>query len=340
MNKIEDPLYTPIQVTSPDKIGPYLLKDKIGEGGFSHIRFAINVLTNQKLVCKIIPKRLLMEKNMESSLENEVAVLKKLDHNCTVHFYDLHYDTLNYYIMMEYCRGKTLLEFINESPKLSEGAVRVIFKKIAEAVKYIHDLGIVHRDLKPENILVNGNDVKLVDFGLAQYCSCDIDTKCGSLSYLAPEVLSQNTFNPYAADVWSLGIILYSMAFGHLPWTTRTPKELANQILRNQYFIPFGVSEPLKQLIENILNPNPEKRFNIQEILNSEWMTSFTPDQPVEVMEKIPSIVCPKIHTKIVKSNHIRIPSIDGKNLLKLTKRVPDRIALNKYHRRNLSNLF
>ena len=258
---------------APNKVGPYLLKHPIGRGSFSLVKLAVNTETNEQVACKIIPKKRLLHCGLDDRFEREIRILQKLKHTCICQLLDILKDTLNYYVILELCPGGTLLTKIVKEKRLSEDVSKVIFKQIVDALKYIHDFGIVHRDLKPENVLINdGIHVKVIDFGLSNFQDKICTTNCGSASYASPECISQPQYDGKKSDMWSLGVILYTMLNGHLPWTKRNEKQLVRQILTGEYFVPANVSDAAQSLIRGLISVDVEKRWTIDQVLACEWL--------------------------------------------------------------------
>jgi serine/threonine protein kinase len=149
-----------------------------------------------------------------------------------------------------------------------------MFLNIAEAIRFIHGKNIVHRDLKPDNVLLD--DVyapKLADFGLCSLSKSGklLRTPCGSPLYAPPEILINQGYEGKSADIWSLGILLYTMVTGTLPWTTDNRIQLFEQIKRADIDIPAHLSPALQDLLANMLQRDPTRRYSIEEVLESPW---------------------------------------------------------------------
>ncbi|OHT02539.1 hypothetical protein TRFO_30261 [Tritrichomonas foetus] len=219
----------------------------------------------------------------------EAAVMSKLDHPNIAKFYGIVEDSERYYLFMEYCEGQTLLDLINNCDEaLPTITARHIFRQIIRAVSYLHEQGFCHRDIKPENIIIDScHRIKLIDFGfstpLKKY---DPETQtettnflssfCGSLYYVAPEVLMQNPYDGSLADVWSLGVVLYAMVFGRLPFEG-TASEIEHQIFSFQFeimknsFIPWACQD----LISKMLVIDASERITTEQIKNHTWINGF-----------------------------------------------------------------
>lgn len=150
---------------------------------------------------------------------------------------------------------------------------------MVDALEYLHEINVVHRDLKPENILLTkGDNIKIIDFGLSSQYDTNkyLNTACGSPSYAAPEMIAGKAYNPLKVDIWSLGITLYAMVCGFLPFEDPDQQILYKRIMLGSFMIPKYISEPLKDLLNKILNTNPENRYNLQNIRDHEWFNQIS----------------------------------------------------------------
>ena len=254
-------------------INNYVLKKTIGKGTFGKVKLAIFKPTNQFFAIKILNKEKI-KKIMISTKFKENKIIEKLNHLNIVNVIKIIEDNEYYYIVMEYCNGGELFDYIVKKQRLSVDESSIFFYQIINGVEYIHSQGYAHRDLKPENILIlkknNKNILKIIDFGLShEYNENDGDflkTKCGSPSYAAPELIKGKLYNGFKIDIWCCGIILYAMLCGYLPFEGDTNKILFKNIIECKPEIPNFLNKDAKKLILDILNPNPEKRISIEEI--------------------------------------------------------------------------
>lgn len=201
--------------------------------------------------------------------------MQEMRHPRIVHLYDIFADSINYYILMEYCPNGELLSHIVARKKLPECEAKSFFKDILDGVKFMHSFNIAHRDLKPENILIDAEGhAKISDFGLAKYVGPTgiTSTSCGSPCYASPEVLSGSKYNAKITDMWSSGVILYAMVTGQLPWTRRNQMQLYQQIRKCHYHVPSYVSPECNNLIKGLICLNPEKRLTVDQALEHPWM--------------------------------------------------------------------
>lgn len=178
------------------------------------------------------------------------------------------------FLIMEYASGGELFDHIVLKKRLTEPEACRFFQQIISGLEYLHKLGTVHRDLKPENLLLDHKkDIKIVDFGLSNTYSEGelLKTPCGSPCYAAPEMIAGKQYSGMLVDVWSSGIILYAMVCGFLPFDDQNNDILYKKITEGKYTIPNFVSDSVKDLIKRILNNDPNKRFNIEQIKNHPW---------------------------------------------------------------------
>ena len=183
---------------------------------------------------------------------------------------------------MEYCPNGELFSQIVAKKRLPESEARLFFKNILDGVLFIHSCNIAHRDLKPENILIDAEGhAKISDFGLSKYVGDAglTSTSCGSPCYVSPDVLTGKEYDAKKSDMWSCGVILYTMVTGLLPWTRRNQVELFQQIRNCQYRVPAYVSPECSNLIKSLMNPDPEKRLSAEEALNHPFMEATTSEE-------------------------------------------------------------
>ena len=249
-------------------INEYAIKETIGKGAFSKVKLGINKLTGEKVAIKIIDKKKLKINSENKRIEREINIIKKLNHINIVKIVQIKEDMNNIYIIMEYIENNLFYYILNKK-YLSEQESSFYFFQLISGIDFIHSQGIVHRDLKPENILITKNKIlKIIDFGLSNYFSKGnlLSTLCGSPSYTAPEVILGNKYDGFASDIWTIGIILYIMICGHLPFEEYDNKILFKKIIKCKIEYPKYIPNNIKNLLQKILVANPDKRINIKEI--------------------------------------------------------------------------
>ena len=262
-------------VILPVRIGPYTFRETIGEGGFSVVKLVKRDDTHEDFVCKIVPKTRLLRGNLEPQLEMEIRINQQIDHPGVVSVIDILKDHFNYYIIMEYCSAGDLFNYIVSRGHIEEEEAKPILYQILETIQFLHKMRVTHRDLKPENILINSEGhIKLSDFGLSRFLGSDhlAHTPCGSPYYASPECMSGLPYNGLVSDMWSVGVILFAMLTGNIPWTKRNVAGLMEQIRKGAYTIPESVSPEARSLISGLMEVDPMKRLGIEAALRHPWL--------------------------------------------------------------------
>lgn len=264
-----------LQIIEPKQVGPYVFKATVGDGAFSVVKLVCNVDTEKYFACKIVPKSRLSTTHLEKRFETEIRIDQQMHHPGIVELIDLLKDENNYYVIMEFCPNGELFQFIVERVKLNESDAKKLLVQILETLKYVHDQGVSHRDLKPENLLIDTfGRVKISDFGLSRFMDSNglVNTPCGSPCYASPECISGKPYDGKTTDVWSIGVILYAMLTGQLPWTKRNQTQLFKQIKSGDFSIPQGLTDEASDLILKLMTVDNTKRITIEEALMHPWL--------------------------------------------------------------------
>ncbi|KAK4474864.1 hypothetical protein MN116_001977, partial [Schistosoma mekongi] len=208
-------------------------------------------------------------------LFREVRVLKSLNHPNIIKLLEVIESEKHLYLVMEYASGGEVFDYLVSHGKMNEKDARCKFRQIVSAVQYCHQKMIVHRDLKAENLLLDAElNIKIADFGFSNYFSNSqkLDTFCGSPPYAAPELFLGRKYEGPEVDVWSLGVILYTLVSGTLPFDGKNLKELRERVLRGTYRVPYYMTHECEMLLKKMLVLNPAKRISLQEVMNDPWM--------------------------------------------------------------------
>ena len=259
----------------PLKFGKYEYIRTIGHGSFSAVVLCKHSYTKELYACKVVSRALLNEERIFDRFEQEVRVLQSFDHPNIVHVETIVFTEEYIYLVMEYCSHGELFRYIVQHGMLDEPELRRMFKQICSALAFVHNHNIAHRDLKPENILLDKDlNPKLADFGLCHATSAQklLTTPCGSPFYAPPEIIRNDVYDGKKADIWSLGVVLYTMATGSLPWTETNQTQLFLQIEEADINIPAALSPPLQQLLGMMLQREPWRRPTCKEILELPWL--------------------------------------------------------------------
>uniref|UniRef100_A0A8C7MXI4 Calcium/calmodulin-dependent protein kinase 1Da n=1 Tax=Oncorhynchus kisutch TaxID=8019 RepID=A0A8C7MXI4_ONCKI len=252
-------------------------------GAFSEVLLAQERSTGKMFAVKCIPKKAL--KGKESSIENEINVLRKIKHENIVALEDIYESSNHLYLIMQLVSGGELFDRIVEKGFYTEKDASTLIRQVLDAVDYLHKLGIVHRDLKPENLLYfNPQDeskIMISDFGLSKMeGSGDVmSTACGTPGYVAPEVLAQKPYSK-AVDCWSIGVIAYILLCGYPPFYDENDSKLFEQILKADYEFdaPYwdDISDSAKDFIGSLMEKDPAKRFTCDQALGHPWIAGDT----------------------------------------------------------------
>ncbi|XP_060102500.1 serine/threonine-protein kinase MARK1 isoform X3 [Heteronotia binoei] len=255
-------------------IGNYRLLKTIGKGNFAKVKLARHVLTGREVAVKIIDKTQLNPTSLQK-LFREVRIMKILNHPNIVKLFEVIETEKTLYLVMEYASGGEVFDYLVAHGRMKEKEARAKFRQIVSAVQYCHQKCIVHRDLKAENLLLDGDmNIKIADFGFSNEFTIGnkLDTFCGSPPYAAPELFQGKKYDGPEVDVWSLGVILYTLVSGSLPFDGQNLKELRERVLRGKYRIPFYMSTDCENLLKKLLVLNPVKRGSLEQIMKDRWM--------------------------------------------------------------------
>lgn len=260
----------------------YNICEQLGHGKFSTVYRVIYKSTGEEFAVKVVDKTKLGSQEREL-LRSEIAILRLLRHQHVIYLKDVSDTRDSLYIVMELVRGGELYDLITQVRRLSEAHTHKIISQLLEIVAYLHKCGIIHRDIKPENILLTDKTedatIKLTDFGLSTLCGPTelLTQPCGTLAYVAPEVLTLQGYNQ-KADVWSIGVIMYLLLRGRLPFSVKQPETMD---LEHHYTLRFegayweNVSTSAKNLISRMLQVDPDKRISVFEALDHIWIKNF-----------------------------------------------------------------
>ncbi|XP_068624417.1 serine/threonine-protein kinase MARK2-like isoform X3 [Battus philenor] len=285
-------------------IGKYKLLKTIGKGNFAKVKLAKHVPTGKEVAIKIIDKTQLNPGSLQK-LFREVRIMKMLDHPNIVKLFQVIETEKTLYLVMEYASGGEVFDYLVLHGRMKEKEARAKFRQIVSAVQYCHQKRIIHRDLKAENLLLDGEmNIKIADFGFSNEFTpgSKLDTFCGSPPYAAPELFQGKKYDGPEVDVWSLGVILYTLVSGSLPFDGSTLRELRERVLRGKYRIPFYMSTDCENLLKKFLVLNPAKRASLENIMRDKWMNTgyeddelrpyIEPQQDFKDHKRIEALVC------------------------------------------------
>ncbi|KAL6060960.1 calcium calmodulin-dependent protein kinase type 1G [Balamuthia mandrillaris] len=282
----EEEMENPITPGSVDDF--YKFGKEIGKGGFSVVYKATKKSTGEKFAIKRIQKD---EEGVDIELlKREIYIMKKVNHPNILKLFEVYEDEDYFFLVLELVEGLELFDKIVDRGNYSESDAANIVRQILEAVKYLHEEGIVHRDLKPENLLSAGDGenevVKVADFGFAKnFGEEKLVTSCGSPGYVAPEVLTEDSYTN-AVDMWSVGVIVYILLSGYPPFYDESPPKIFKKITEAKYDFDDPVWEDIsdlaKDLIKKLLVKDPEERLTASKCLKHPWIAGQAEDRDVK----------------------------------------------------------
>uniref|UniRef100_A0A8C1AX31 Maternal embryonic leucine zipper kinase n=1 Tax=Cyprinus carpio carpio TaxID=630221 RepID=A0A8C1AX31_CYPCA len=277
-------------LSMPQLLKHYEVYETIGSGGFAKVKLGIHILTGEKVAIKIMEKKDLGDDLPRVKLE--IEAMKNLSHQHVCRLYHVIETSSKIYMVLEYCPGGELFDYIIAKDRLSEEETRVFFRQIISALAYVHSQGYAHRDLKPENLLIDeDHNLKLIDFGLCAKpkggLGFELLTCCGSPAYAAPELIQGKAYIGSEADVWSMGILLYALLCGFLPFDDDNCMVLYRKITRGKYSNPHWLSPASILLLNQMMQVDPKRRLTVKQLLDHPWvMKGYS--TPVEWHSKHP----------------------------------------------------
>ena len=255
-------------------IGDYVFDRTVGEGQFGKVKVATHKLSGMRVAIKIINKLKLTAETIRM-VHREVAIMKMLRHPNIIRLYEVIDTPALLFLVMEYAPGGEVMDLIAAHGRLRECDAVRFFAQTAYALAYCHSRRTVHRDVKAENLLLDAQmNVKLIDFGLSNvYDPRDVlKTFCGSPTYASPELVQRRAYTGPEVDCWSLGVLLYVLVVGELPFLGKSYLELYRKIIAARYWMPAYLSPDCQDLIRHMLVPDIKSRATITEICNHPWV--------------------------------------------------------------------
>ncbi|KAJ3086991.1 hypothetical protein HK102_012030 [Quaeritorhiza haematococci] len=279
--------------TDLDMIGDYAFDKTIGEGSYGKVKLATHVLTGEKVAIKCLEKASIHKTvGTAERVLREILVLSHLAHPNICRLLQVIDSPTAIYMVLEYEAGGELFDFILKNKRLQEPQARKLLRQILSAIQYCHANGVVHRDLKPENLLMDrAGNIKIIDFGFSNLMRDNslLETFCGSAAYAAPEMLSGKKYIGNEVDIWSMGVILFVLVCGYLPFDDRHVSRMFTLILSGKYKFPEFVTEEFKDLITKILKVKPEQRATLEQIRDHPWVNANGKLPKVRFYEPPPS---------------------------------------------------
>jgi polo-like kinase 1 len=288
-----------VKVTGDIQIRKYTKGRLLGKGGFARCYEFTSLESKKIYAAKVVTKSSLVKSRAKQKLISEIKIHKALHHTNVVGFEHYFEDTENVYILLEMCHNQSLNELLKRRKTLTELEVQCFVIQLIKCLKYLHSHRIIHRDLKLGNLfLTDKMELKAGDFGLATKLEFEGERKrtvCGTPNYIAPEILDGKCGHSYEVDIWSLGVIIYTLIIGKPPFETQDVKSTYRRIKSNAYSFPERavISDASKNLIKEILQTDPLKRPTLDMILSSDFFqlgVTIPKFLPVSVLACPPSL--------------------------------------------------
>ncbi|XP_048471630.1 serine/threonine-protein kinase Chk1 isoform X1 [Rhincodon typus] len=254
------------------------LVQTLGEGAYGEVQLAVNRRTEEAVAVKKVDTARALD--CPENIRKEICINKMLNHPNIVRFYGHRREGNIQYLFLEYCSGGELFDRIEPDVGMPEVDAHRFFLQLIAGVEYLHSIGITHRDIKPENLLLDDRDnLKLSDFGLATVYRHNsrerlLNKMCGTLPYVAPELLRRKEFRAEPVDIWSCGIVLVAMLAGELPWDQPADscQEYCDWNEKKLYLTPWKKIDPIPlSLLNKILIEGPKARATISDIKKDRW---------------------------------------------------------------------
>uniref|UniRef100_A0A914I4A8 Protein kinase domain-containing protein n=1 Tax=Globodera rostochiensis TaxID=31243 RepID=A0A914I4A8_GLORO len=256
---------------------------KLGSGTYGKVSLAFDHKTEREVAVKLIRKSAIENKQDLVRIRREIRIMSMLNHPNIIQIYEVFENKDKIILVMEYANGGELYDYVSKNGSLPEAEARRIFRQITSAVLYCHKNKVAHRDLKLENILLDArNNAKIADFGLSNYFGQRhklLNTFCGSPLYASPEIINGTPYKGPEVDCWSLGILLYTLVYGSMPFDGRDFNRMVRQIKRGAYYEPDTPSTA-SMLVRNMLRVNPDRRATIYDIA-SHWWLNLEENMPI-----------------------------------------------------------
>lgn len=276
----------------------YNIIKEIGIGAFARVFLAEHKILRQTVAIKVIQINEQQGHHTLAAIQQEADLLKSLTHPYITTLYDFILTPETAFLVMEYLEGGSLLERINTNGPIAESTAKEIFFQLINAIYYLQQMRVVHRDIKIENILFDKfRNIRLIDFGLSRSMSDTnsiIQTQCGSLSFAAPEMIVGKSYGA-SVDIWSAGVVLYTMVTGQLPFEDTNLKNQLSKIINSSPSYPPNLSPSLIDLIDKLLTKNPDDRIRPPDILKHPWLSPVVRPIIMENMDNLDREVLNKL---------------------------------------------
>jgi serine/threonine protein kinase len=263
-----------IPLEFPKVIGRYTYVRTLGSGSSCVAVEVINCSTDEHLACKVVSRVALTEAGEFGYFEQELRVHEFLNHPNIVKIHEVLFQPDLVFVILDLCAGGDLLAFIIDHPGAYPTVYRPMIIQILRALDYLHSRGIAHRDIKPDNILLTStNEIKIADFGCCEVTTFGAEPKAsGTVYYAAPEIFLDSPTVGIKSDIWSFGVLLFTMFSGHLPWQDGDKDAIVEQIVHRKFSSAFVMPRDLRNIFDQCTRLDPKTRPTAAELLQDSWL--------------------------------------------------------------------
>ena len=266
-----------VLVPKPWSLADFDIGKPLGRGKFGNVYLGREKRTQAVIALKVIFKRQVEKHNVLKQLKEEVEIQARLKHPRVLRLYGYFHDEKRVYLVTELAPNGELFKLLQKEKQFDEPQVARWVSQIADALAFLHRHHVIHRDIKPENILLDAdNDAKVADFGWSTVTAHKRSTFCGTLDYLAPEMLGESY--DHRVDIWSLGVLMFELLVGKAPFDAPETEQTQLRIRSDEVVFPEGgsVSAEARELLLALLQKNPDRRLSLQAVLDHPWIKRHT----------------------------------------------------------------
>lgn len=266
-----------VSVPKPWSLADFDIGKPLGRGKFGNVYLGREKRTQAVIALKVIFKRQVEKHDVLKQLKEEVEIQARLKHPRVLRLYGYFHDEKRVYLVTELAPNGELFKLLQKEKQFDEPQVARWVSQIADALAFLHRHHVIHRDIKPENILLDAdNDAKVADFGWSTVTAHKRSTFCGTLDYLAPEMLGESY--DHRVDIWSLGVLMFELLVGKAPFDAPETEQTQLRIRSDEVVFPEGgsVSAEARELLLALLQKNPDRRLSLQAVLDHPWIKRHT----------------------------------------------------------------